>query len=440
MAAEQGASLPQTDTHGVFMGYDFHFDGDTPQLIEINTNAGGALLNALLLAHQQVCCDLMQGFSPSQFCKGGAGNCFLDMFRAEWRAAGRRGEPRRVVIVDDNPAQQFLYPEFLLFRKLFESAGWQADIAAPGELQRDGGRLLLRGEPVDLVYNRLTDFALREPGHAVLDAAWREGECVLTPDPWHHALHADKRNLAWLSDAHWLAGIGVAADERAALARIVPASVRVDAAAAPALWQSRRQYFFKPFRGYGSRAAYRGDKLTRGKWEEIVASGDYLAQAYAPPGERRVRVDGALHDMKFDIRCYAYDGRVLLMAARVYQSQTTNMRTAGGGFAREGDQMVRGQAHLDQVRHVLVLQQRRDEPPELPAVIASDPQSPEDAEEHLARLAELRERGVMTSYGSVWRIVREAGVTFKKNAVRRRAAAAEDRPQARTVEKVPGAA
>ena len=235
VAAEQGASLPQTDTHGVFMGYDFHFDGDTPQLIEINTNAGGALLNALLLAHQQVCCDLMQGFSPSQFCKGGAGNCFLDMFRAEWRAAGRRGEPRRVVIVDDNPAQQLLYPEFLLFRKLFESAGWQADIAAPGELQRDGGRLLLRGEPVDLVYNRLTDFALREPGHAVLDAAWREGECVLTPDPWHHALHADKRNLAWLSDAHWLAGIGVAADERAALARIVPASVRVDAAAAPAL-------------------------------------------------------------------------------------------------------------------------------------------------------------------------------------------------------------
>lgn len=29
-------------------------------------------------------------------------------------------------------------------------------------------------------------------------------------------------------------------------------------------------------------------------------------------------------------------------------------------------------------------------------------------------VAELAERGVMTSYGSVWRIVREAGVTFKK--------------------------
>ena len=31
---------------GVFMGYDFHLGGDGPRLIEINTNAGGALLNA----------------------------------------------------------------------------------------------------------------------------------------------------------------------------------------------------------------------------------------------------------------------------------------------------------------------------------------------------------------------------------------------------------
>lgn len=333
VAAEQGAGLPQAGTHGVFMGYDFHFDGDTPRLIEINTNAGGALLNAVLLAHQQVCCDLMQGFSPSQFCTGGARNCFLEMFRAEWHAAGRSGEPRRVAIVDDSPAGQFLYPEFLLFRKLFESAGWQAEIVDPAGLQRADGRLLLRGAPVDLVYNRLTDFDLREPAHATLEAAWRAGECVLTPDPWHHALHADKRNLVWLSDPHWLAQAGASAADRALLARIVPASVRVTAAGADALWHVRKQYFFKPFRGYGSRAAYRGDKLTRGKWEDIVASGDYVAQSYAPPGERRVRVDGALHDMKFDVRCYAYNGQVLLMAARVYQGQTTNMRTQGGGFA-----------------------------------------------------------------------------------------------------------
>ena len=31
---------------GVFMGYDFHLAADGPKLIEINSNAGGALLNA----------------------------------------------------------------------------------------------------------------------------------------------------------------------------------------------------------------------------------------------------------------------------------------------------------------------------------------------------------------------------------------------------------
>jgi hypothetical protein len=35
---------------GVFMGYDFHLTEAGPKLIEINTNAGGGLLNAYLLA------------------------------------------------------------------------------------------------------------------------------------------------------------------------------------------------------------------------------------------------------------------------------------------------------------------------------------------------------------------------------------------------------
>ena len=44
-----------------------------------------------------------------------------------------------------------------------------------------------------------------------------------------------------------------------------------------------------------------------------------------------------------------------------------------------------------------------------------------------ALVAELAGRGVVTSYGSVWRIVREAGVTFKKDADRARAGPAGDR-------------
>ena len=41
---------------GAFMGYDFHLDDDGPRLIEVNTNAGGAFLNAVLARAQRACC------------------------------------------------------------------------------------------------------------------------------------------------------------------------------------------------------------------------------------------------------------------------------------------------------------------------------------------------------------------------------------------------
>jgi transposase len=53
-----------------------------------------------------------------------------------------------------------------------------------------------------------------------------------------------------------------------------------------------------------------------------------------------------------------------------------------------------------------------------------------------ALVAELRERGVMTSYGSVWRIVHAAGISFKKNSVRHRAGSSRRGAPARTLEGV----
>jgi len=38
-----------------------------------------------------------------------------------------------------------------------------------------------------------------------------------------------------------------------------------------------------------------------------------------------------------------------------------------------------------------------------------------------ALVAELEERSVKTSYGSVWRVLKDEGISFKKNAVRQRA-------------------
>jgi hypothetical protein len=89
-------------------------------------------------------------------------------------------------------------------------------------------------------------------------------------------------------------------------------------------WRDRKRWFFKPASGFGGRGAYRGDKVTRRVFADVMAGG-YVAQRLTPPGQRR--------DFKVDVRNYAYGGHVQLLAARLYQGQTTNFRTAGGGFA-----------------------------------------------------------------------------------------------------------
>ncbi|MFZ5842162.1 MAG: hypothetical protein ACOY3E_04605 [Pseudomonadota bacterium] len=316
---------------GVFMGYDFHRAGDSPKLIEINTNAGGAFLNAALRRSQQACCPEMaallwppvnQEFEAS----------VLAMFGEEW-ARQRANRPlQRIAIVDDQPTTQFLYPEFLLAQQLFRRHGIDAVIADPGELQLRENRLYVGELAIDLVYNRLTDFLLSEPGHAVLRDAYERDAVVLTPHPHAYALYADKRNLIPLRDRARLQRWQVPEAMQQTLCQSIPETVAVSADNAEPLWQQRKQWFFKPARGYGSKASYRGDKLTRKTWQEIVAA-DYIAQAFAPPSERLVAQDGAMLALKTDVRVYRYAGRTLLVAARLYQGQTTNMRTPGGGFA-----------------------------------------------------------------------------------------------------------
>ena len=51
-------------------------------------------------------------------------------------------------------------------------------------------------------------------------------------------------------------------------------------------------------------------------------------------------------------------------------------------------------------------------------------------------VAELAEQGIKTTPVTAWRMVRSAGLRFKKNAVRRRTAASQGRPTACSVEEV----
>jgi len=320
---------------GVFMGYDFHLGDDGPRLIEINTNAGGALLNAALARAHRDCCEPMQGLMDASSDLTHINQAFVDMFRGEWQAQRGTQPLRSVLITDDAPQAQYLAPEFALARQLFLAHGINAAVGDARELLWKDGALwhpALPGVAVDLVYNRLTDFSLSDPSHEALRSAYVAGAAVVTPHPRAHALFADKRNLITLGDDALLASWGVSAEDRRILQAVVPHTEVVTAAHADALWARRRQLFFKPVAGYGAKAAYRGDKLTRGVWAGILAGG-FIAQALVPPSERLVDVDGVPTRLKLDLRAYTWRGRVQLLAARTYTGQTTNFRTAGGGFS-----------------------------------------------------------------------------------------------------------
>lgn len=321
---------PDRGTKGLFMGYDFHLTPDGPRLIEINTNAGGAFLNAQLRMAQQACCN-----EVSEFHGLGTGSDFplkaVESFKAEWNRQVPGRELKSVAIVDEDPQNQYLYPEFLLARAMLEQAGLVAVICDPRELVYDGAMLKHGDTVIDLVYNRLVDFQLEAPGNRALREAYAASATVISPGPHHHALLANKRNLVWLSDAQTLRDFGVQADDMELL-KAIPETVLVSQANAEELWSNRKHLFFKPLAGHGGKAVYRGDKLTRTAWSDILQH-DYIAQRLILPGERWIRNGDGTFAQKMDVRLYTYDGQLLMTAARVYQGQTTNFRTPGGGFA-----------------------------------------------------------------------------------------------------------
>jgi hypothetical protein len=317
---------------GGLLGFDFHITSKGPRLIEINTNPGGAFLNAALARAQRACCAPVLSMLDRPGDAEDVQEALFLSFLSEWRRQRGAAPLRRIAIVDESPPTQYLYPEFLLAAELFRRRGIEAAICDPRELSRSSEGLQRVGQAIDFVYNRLTDFSLAEPAHAPLREAYLAGAVVVSPHPRAHALYADKRNLALLSDATALRHWGVDPTIIEILQQVIPATRVVERAAADELWARRRELFFKPATGFGSRATYRGDKLTRRVWEEIL-QGDYVAQQLVPPSERGVQLDGRIERLKLDLRCYVYDGRLLSVAARLYQGQTTNFRTPGGGFA-----------------------------------------------------------------------------------------------------------
>jgi hypothetical protein len=325
-------AAPDPGPRGAFFGYDFHLTNAGPRLIEVNTNAGGALLLLVVASAQKACCREVDNFVAGRLDVADIERAFVDMFRDELQAQMSGRALHRVGIVDENPAEQYLSPEFILFQEMFARHGIDAVIAGPEEFEIHSRRLRAHGKDVDLVYNRLTDFYLQTKSCSTLSDAYRSGAAAFTPNPHTHALFANKRNLAILSNASSLLALGVDDETIRVLTSSVPDTEQVTQENADDLWARRRHLFFKPNWGHGSRGTYKGAKLTRKTWASILAA-DYVAQELVPPSERLVVIDGDRRSMKLDVRCYTYGGQIQLLGARLYRGQTTNFRTDGGGLA-----------------------------------------------------------------------------------------------------------
>lgn len=319
-AVTQAPPLRDPGNTSALMSYDFHIDSSGAlRLIEINTNASMSLLT-----------DELEKFH-------GLRNPFTDDFRQEIaetfarefrdsNAARASSSLKHIAIVDVDPLKQRLFIEFAMYQELFERNGWKTDFHDPRDLSCANRVLQSPSGPVDLVYNRDTDFYLTDPASRSLKQAMDEDCATITPHPYEYRLLADKDRLLELSSSsEW----PVSEEHRRTIERALIRTLEVSSMDADQLWSERKRWFFKPRRSHGGKAVYRGSSMSRGTFASILA-GDYLAQEMVPPSV--VTFEGE-EELKYDLRFYAYRNRVQLACARLYRGQMTNAQSPGGGVA-----------------------------------------------------------------------------------------------------------
>ena len=184
------SSLPLpgvTPTGGLFLGLDFHDTAQGPKLIEINTNAGGLLLNALLLDVQNPC----QGLSSFS---NGLGNFsqtkekIWDFFLWEWSLSFPHRTLKTLAVLDEKLESQFLFPEFLLYQSIFQERGLKCHILSPNQLEFHDNQLFFEGNRIDFIYNRHTDFYMETLDLKPVKLAWENGHVCLSPNPQDYHL------------------------------------------------------------------------------------------------------------------------------------------------------------------------------------------------------------------------------------------------------------
>ncbi len=302
--------------HSMLMGYDFHLDefGEA-KLIEVNTNAGG-----LWLACRSADRDITQ--FPDKL-----GKAILTGFLSDYRLFCNKptARPQLIAIIDQMPERQFLYSEMQVFARLFEQAGIKTIIIDPIDIEMQGAKLYDQNQRIDLIYNRHCDFYLNSLEMQGIAQAWQEQSLCITPNPRTYGLLADKSRIS-----HWKLNQDIATLLPKRLKQALPQTYLLSEFPRENLWAERKRWVFKPLNGYASRGVYVGDKLTRNKFNCFIRDKTLVQERIkpsffiAPEGDK----------FKVDFRLFTYRDTILMVSARLYQGQVTNLRTPKGGFAQ----------------------------------------------------------------------------------------------------------
>ena len=291
----------------LFMSYDFHLTSENElKLIEINTNASFLGLGYEFAKMQQL--DWNQKFQL---------NDLKTCFENERWLAGFDAKFKTLNIVDENPTQQKLYAEFLLYREVFKNMGIDCQIQDVSAVT-----------PADVIYNRSTDFYFKDKISDQLRDLYVNRKSVVSPNPFEYQALADKENfIHWSREEFWQQ---VAVDEttKKLILNCLPKTTLLTVQNKEEIWSQRKNLFFKPKNSFGSKMSYKGASISKKVFEDLL-SVEALAQELITPSE----IQTSQQSYKFDLRCYAYQNQFQGCMARLYQGQVTNLRTEGGGFA-----------------------------------------------------------------------------------------------------------
>lgn len=320
----RSGDLALNKNFSVLMSFDFHLNETNElKLIEINTNASSGLIVDLQYERAKIPNPFGFDFKKE----------ILATFAQEFALCDLGRQLKTIAIIDHQPLQQKMYIEFLMYAELFRKAGYEVIIDDEKAFKNsDAGLVHESGKTIDLVYNRHTDFYLLSSDCAPMRDAYRSLKTCFSPNPREYALLADKQRLQEITKDAFL--------EKMGLSPLAIDSIRSGLLKTHSLhdftreeaWAQRKKFFFKPARAFGGKAAYKGASISRGPFEQLW-EGDTIAQEFVPAPEIMLpTADGTPLKYKYDLRFYVYKDKIQLCNARVYQGQTTNATTIGGGL------------------------------------------------------------------------------------------------------------